>query len=98
MQRKYTIRTDQVQAQYASRDSRLEGCLMPTGVVKSYEPHTGYGFIIPDEGGSDVFVHAKAVERAGIWILTVGQRLSYDLRPRKKKGGRCSAENLREIT
>jgi cold shock protein len=69
---------------------------MPTGRVKSYEPHNGYGFIIPDDGGDDVFVHAKAVERAGIWVLCVGQRLSYELRPRKR-GGKCSAENLKAI-
>ncbi|SDK14486.1 MULTISPECIES: cold-shock protein [Bradyrhizobium] len=69
---------------------------MPFGRVKSYEPHNGYGFIIPDHGGEDVFVHAKAVERADIWVLSVGQRLSYELRPRKQ-GGKCSAENLKEI-
>ena len=69
---------------------------MATGRVKSYEPHNGYGFIIPDDGGGDVFVHAKAVERAGIWVLSVGQRLSYELRPRKRGGG-CSAENLKAI-
>jgi cold shock protein len=68
---------------------------MPTGRVKSYEPHNGYGFIIPDDGGEDVFVHAKAVERAGMWVLSVGQRLSYELRPRKQDG-KCSAENLKE--
>lgn len=69
---------------------------MPTGRVKSYEPHTGYGFILPDDGSGDVFVHAKAVENAGLWILDVGQRVSYELR-RRKKDGKYSAELLQAI-
>lgn len=74
-----------------------EGRLMPTGRVKSYSVDTGYGFIIPDDGGRDVFVHARAVEAAGLWFLTEGQRLGYNLLDRKPASKGQSAHRLREI-
>lgn len=52
---------------------------MPVGTVKWLNPTKGYGFIQPEEGGSDVFVHISAVEKAGISNLSEGQRLSYEL-------------------
>jgi len=52
---------------------------MPTGTVKFYNEHKGYGFIQPDEGGNDAFVHISAVERAGFRSLRQDQRLSYEL-------------------
>lgn len=52
---------------------------MPIGTVKFYNEHKGYGFIQPDEGGNDAFVHISAVERAGFRSLRQDQRLSYDL-------------------
>ena len=52
---------------------------MPTGTVKFYNERKGYGFIQPDEGGNDAFVHISAVERAGFRSLRQDQRLSYEL-------------------
>ena len=63
-----------------------------TGTVKWFNTAKGYGFIAPDNGSQDVFVHASAVERAGLDTLREGQRLSYELRP--GRGGKSSAENL----
>ena len=65
---------------------------MPTGTVKWFNPTKGYGFITPDEGGSDAFVHISAVERAGLPNLVEGQRVNYELQP--GKNGKSSAENL----
>ena len=54
------------------------------GTVKFFNAERGYGFIKPDDGGRDVFVHVTAVERAGLKSLTEGQRLSFDVEPDKK--------------
>jgi CspA family cold shock protein len=51
---------------------------MTTGTVKFYNGHKGFGFIQPDDGGKDVFVHATALERAGIGSLQEGQKVSFD--------------------
>ncbi|HEX2256546.1 MAG TPA: cold-shock protein [Afifellaceae bacterium] len=69
---------------------------MPTGTVKWFDANKGYGFIAPDEGGPDVFVHVTAVERAGIRGLTEGQKISYEAQ-RDPKRGKLSAENLQEV-
>jgi cold shock protein len=66
---------------------------MPTGVVKWYNPTKGFGFIAPDGGGKDVFVHVSAVERAGHGDPQEGDRISYDLQ--KGRDNRESATNLR---
>ena len=65
---------------------------MPTGTVKWFNPTKGFGFITPDEGGSDAFVHISAVERAGLPNLVEGQRVNYELQP--GRNGKKSAENL----
>ena len=52
---------------------------MPTGTVKWFNTTKGYGFIAPDEGGKDVFVHISAVERSGLTGLTDNQKIEYDL-------------------
>lgn len=67
---------------------------MPVGTVKWFNSTKGYGFIQPESGGADVFVHISAVERAGLSSLTEGQRVSYEeqLDPRR---GKKSAENLK---
>ena len=57
------------------------------GTVKFFNAERGYGFIKPDEGGRDVFVHVTAVERAGLKSLSEGQRISYDVEPDKKGEG-----------
>ena len=67
---------------------------MATGVVKWFNGQKGYGFIQPDDGGNDVFVHISAVERAGLHGLNEGQRISFELRADPKRG-KTSAENLR---
>jgi CspA family cold shock protein len=57
------------------------------GTVKFFNSERGYGFIKPDDGGRDVFVHITAVERAGLKTLNEGQRLSFDVEPDKKGKG-----------
>ena len=58
-----------------------------TGTVKFFNGERGYGFIKPDDGGRDVFVHITAVERAGLKALNEGQRISFDVEPDKKGKG-----------
>jgi len=65
---------------------------MATGTVKWFNPTKGFGFIQPDGGGSDVFVHISAVERAGLNTLNEGQKVSFELETNK---GRTSAANLK---
>jgi cold shock protein len=66
---------------------------MPTGTVKWFNPTKGYGFIQPDDGSKDVFVHISAVERSGIGNLNEGQKVSYDVQ--RGQQGKLAAENLR---
>jgi cold shock protein len=67
---------------------------MATGTVKWFNGQKGFGFIQPDDGGSDVFVHISAVERAGLSSLAEGQKVSYEVKVDPKRG-KSSAENLR---
>ena len=57
---------------------------MATGIVKWFNPTKGYGFIQPQGGGKDVFVHATAVESSGLSVLSEGQRVSFDIQPDPK--------------
>ncbi len=66
---------------------------MATGTVKWFNATKGFGFIQPDAGGSDVFVHITAVEKAGLRGLREGQKISYELATEK---GKTSAVNLQE--
>jgi len=59
---------------------------MATGVVKFYNETKGYGFIQPDDGGKDVFVHATALERAGLRGLNEGQKVEFDTQVDKRSG------------
>ena len=67
---------------------------MNTGTVKWYNAQKGYGFIQPDSGGKDVFVHATALERAGMRDLREGQKVSYELQT-DQRSGKTAAVNLR---
>jgi CspA family cold shock protein len=67
---------------------------MNSGTVKWFNSTKGFGFIQPDDGAADVFVHISAVERAGMRGLADGQKITYDL-VRDQKSGKNSADNLR---
>ena len=65
---------------------------MPTGTVKWFNANKGFGFIEPDSGGPDAFVHISALERAGMSGLSEGQKVQYDLE--SGRDGKSAAENL----
>ena len=68
---------------------------MPTGTVKFFNQSKGYGFIQPDAGGKDVFVHISAVQRAGLAGLSENQKVSYELR--QGRDGKTSADDLKAL-
>ncbi len=67
---------------------------MANGIVKWFNADKGYGFIQPDQGGGDIFVHISAVERAGLRSLNDGQKVSYEVVQSK---GKASAEELQVL-
>jgi CspA family cold shock protein len=67
---------------------------MSTGTVKWFNTTKGYGFIQPEDGGADVFVHISAVERAGLRALNEGQRVEFEL---QKERGKTAAVNLKPL-
>ena len=81
------------QSAWAVANHDKDRSTMITGTVKWFDPHKGYGFIAPDDGSKDAFVHISAVERASIPSLSEGQRVSYDLQ--RGQNGKSSAENLK---
>lgn len=68
---------------------------MPIGTVKFFNDSKGFGFIAPEDGGSDVFVHISSVERSGMRTLKQDQRVSYELQA--DRGGKTSAGELKEV-
>ncbi len=68
---------------------------MTTGTVKFFNAAKGYGFIEPEDGSKDAFVHISAVERAGLGTLNEGQKVSYELQP--GQNGKFSAEDLKLV-
>jgi cold shock protein len=66
---------------------------MTIGTVKFFNPNKGFGFIQPDDGGTDVFVHISAVERAGLRTIVEGQKLSFDV-VKDRRSGKDAADNL----
>jgi CspA family cold shock protein len=69
---------------------------MATGTVKFFNSQKGFGFIVQDGGGPDVFVHISAVERAGMSNLNEGQKLSFDIEA-DRKNGKSAAANLQTV-
>jgi CspA family cold shock protein len=67
---------------------------MATGTVKFFNTQKGYGFIQPDDGGKDIFVHISAVERAGLGTLNEGQKVAFDV-VADRRSGKSAADNLR---
>jgi len=70
--------------------------VMSQGKVKWFNSQKGFGFIQPDDGSTDVFVHISAVERAGLFNLNEGQKVSFDL-VQNSKTGKSAAENLQAL-
>jgi cold shock protein len=70
--------------------------MMATGTVKFFNAQKGFGFIVQDHGGPDVFVHISAVERAGIRNLNEGQKLSFDVQT-DQRSGKSAAANLQAV-
>lgn len=68
---------------------------MPTGTVKWFNTQKGYGFIQPDAGGDDAFVHISAVERSGLYSLDEGKKVEFELV--QGRNGKMAAENLKII-
>ena len=66
---------------------------MPKGTVKWFNTTKGFGFIQPDEGGADVFVHISAVERSGMGTLTEGQKVNFEIQ-QDRRTGKSAAGNL----
>jgi len=69
---------------------------MRTGTVKFYNSQKGYGFIAPDDGGKDVFVHATALEQAGLRGLVEGQKINFDVET-DRRSGKDAASNLQQV-
>jgi len=69
---------------------------MAQGTVKFFNPNKGFGFIVQDNGGPDVFVHISAVERAGMSTLNEGQKLKFDIEA-DRRSGKSAAANLQAV-
>jgi CspA family cold shock protein len=85
---------DQVGGQTPDRRKIEKEIVMNTGTVKWFNSTKGFGFIQPDDGATDVFVHVSAVERAGMRALAEGQKISYEI-VLDRKSGKSAADNLR---
>jgi CspA family cold shock protein len=87
-------RVDSVQSSQSSPSSQAMPGEAHTGTVKWFNPGKGYGFIAPEEGGDDVFVHISAVQRAGLRKLNEGERIRFVLQQRE---GRVAAIDLQRL-
>lgn len=76
------------------RNDSHKGTIMQVGTVKFYNSQKGFGFIQPDDGGKDVFVHATALERAGMHSLNEGQKVSFDT-AEDRRSGKIAVDNIR---
>jgi CspA family cold shock protein len=77
-----------------SSNDTLKDAKMATGTVKWFNTQKGYGFIVPDEGGKDIFVHISAVERSGLRTLNEGQKVEFELQNDK---GKTAAVNIKAV-
>jgi CspA family cold shock protein len=93
---KTSLKSDQARAKVVRAHRASWRSKMTTGTVKWFNATKGFGFIAPDDGGNDVFVHISAVERAGMGSLNEGQKLSYESKLDSQRG-KTSAENLRAM-
>jgi CspA family cold shock protein len=97
---KTSLKSDQTRAKIVAGGTRAFRASwrskMTTGTVKWFNATKGFGFIQPDDGGNDVFVHISAVERAGMGSLNEGQKLSFESKVDSQRG-KTSAENLRAM-
>jgi CspA family cold shock protein len=95
-----SLKSDQARAKLVraapAQFAHLGEVKMATGTVKWFNATKGFGFIQPDDGGTDVFVHISAVERAGMGSLNEGQKLSFEAKVDSQRG-KTSAENLRAM-
>jgi CspA family cold shock protein len=82
-------------ANVPERNASTEEKFMQTGTVKWFNGTKGYGFIQPDDGGNDVFVHISAVEKAGLHGLNEGQKVSFELET--GRNGKTAAANLQAL-
>ena len=80
----------------AAKCSYPKGIVMTIGTVKWYNPQKGFGFIQPDDGGKDAFVHISAVERAGMTDLREGQKIGFEL-VTDRRTGKMSADKLQAV-
>jgi CspA family cold shock protein len=87
------LRKFDLKARPGRENSCPKGTHMQTGTVKWFNGQKGFGFIQPDDGGNDVFVHISAVERAGLGSLNEGQKVSFELE-RDQRSGKMSAGQL----
>ncbi len=83
------------QSRFSAFTAALEADTMANGTVKWFNSTKGYGFIQPEDGGNDVFVHISSVERAGMTTLNEGQRVAYEME--KGRNGKYAAVNLRKL-
>jgi CspA family cold shock protein len=86
------METAQLHSEHVGTD--LSDSAAHVGIVKWFNPGKGYGFIAPEEGGNDIFVHISAVQRAGLRKLTEGQRIRFALQQRE---GRVAAIELQRV-
>ena len=78
---------------FSMRDKEI---VMITGTVKFFDSTKGFGFIKPDNGGTDVFVHISAVERSGLRTIVEGQKLSFEI-VKNERSGKSAAENIQAV-
>ena len=80
----------------AHTNDRLKGIVMAIGTVKFFNTTKGFGFIQPEDGGNDVFVHISAVERSGMTTLNEGQKVSFEV-VQDRRSGKSAADNLSAV-